>query len=82
MAGTIAVAFCWLVEFLQLTGIPAALSERSVVARLALGVQFDATDLVWYLVGVLPLVLLHTGVNRWVLASGGRAVRRRRGRPA
>lgn len=82
VAGAIAAAFCWLVEFLQLTGIPAALSERSVVARLALGVQFDATDLAWYLVGVLPLVLLHAGVNRWVLASGGRAVRGRRGRPA
>ncbi|MFY1697270.1 MULTISPECIES: DUF2809 domain-containing protein [unclassified Solwaraspora] len=65
VAGVVAVAFCWLVELLQLTGIPAALSERSVIARLVLGVQFDATDLAWYPVGVLPLVLMHLGIDRW-----------------
>jgi hypothetical protein len=65
VAGAAAVGFCWLVELLQLTGIPAALSERSVIARLVLGVQFDATDLAWYPVGVLPLVLIHFGVERW-----------------
>lgn len=65
VAGAAAVTFCWLVELLQLTGLPAELSEHSLAARLVLGVQFDATDLAWYLVGVLPLVLLHVGVNRW-----------------
>mgnify|MGYP006209449949 CR=1 FL=1 len=64
MAGAVAVTFCWLVELLQLTGLPAELSERSLAARLILGVQFDATDLAWYLVGVLPLVMLHAGVDR------------------
>jgi len=57
-AGTIAVGFCWLVELSQLTGIPAALSARSLLARLVLGVQFDLTDVAWYPVGVVPLVLL------------------------
>jgi hypothetical protein len=63
-AGAMAIAFCWLVELLQLTGLPAELSERSVVARLVLGAQFDANDLIWYAVGVLPLVVLHTAVTR------------------
>nr|BFE73684.1 hypothetical protein GCM10020092_069850 [Actinoplanes digitatis] len=54
-----AVAFCWLVELSQLTGVPAALSEHSVLARLALGVRFDAADLAWYPVGVLPLAALY-----------------------
>jgi hypothetical protein len=58
-AGAVATAFCWAVEVSQLTGIPAALSARSLVARLVLGVQFDPVDLAWYAVGVLPLVALH-----------------------
>lgn len=58
-AGTAAIIFCWLVEFLQLTGLPAKLSEQSLIARLVLGVQFDAIDLAWYVIGVLPLVVLH-----------------------
>jgi hypothetical protein len=58
-AGQIAIGFCWLVEFAQLTPVPAALSRRSLLARLVLGVQFDPTDLAWYVVGVVPLVALH-----------------------
>ncbi|MCX4390900.1 DUF2809 domain-containing protein [Micromonospora peucetia] len=58
-AGAIAIAFCWAVEMSQLTGIPAALSARSLLARLVLGVQFDPVDLAWYPVGVLPLVAVH-----------------------
>ncbi|WP_436527337.1 DUF2809 domain-containing protein [Actinoplanes sp. HUAS TT8] len=48
----ITAGYCWAVEFLQLTGVPAELSARSVVARLVLGVSFDPSDLAWYLVGV------------------------------
>ncbi|MEV4760121.1 DUF2809 domain-containing protein [Micromonospora sp. NPDC049559] len=59
VAGAIAVGFCWLVETAQLTHVPAALSQRSLLARLVLGVQFDPVDLAWYPVGVLPLVALH-----------------------
>jgi hypothetical protein len=58
-AGAIAIAFCWAVEVSQLTGIPAALSARSPLARLVLGAQFDPVDLAWYPVGVLPLVAVH-----------------------
>ncbi len=45
--------------FSQLTGVPAELSERSVAARLALGVQFDLVDVFWYPAGVVPLAALH-----------------------
>ncbi len=59
VAGGWAIAFCWAVECLQLTGVPAELSRHSLLARLVLGVQFDVVDLAWYPVGVLPLVALH-----------------------
>ncbi|WP_309238431.1 ribosomal maturation YjgA family protein [Actinoplanes aureus] len=59
VAGAWAIAFCWLVECLQLTGVPAELSEHSLLARLVLGATFDPADLFWYPVGVLPLVALH-----------------------
>ncbi|RKR85869.1 uncharacterized protein DUF2809 [Micromonospora pisi] len=66
-AGAFAVGFCWLVECAQLTGVPADLSSRSLLARLVLGVQFDPTDLAWYPVGVVPLVALH-----WFLRTSSR----------
>ncbi|MBV1849395.1 ribosomal maturation YjgA family protein [Catellatospora tritici] len=58
VAGAVAIAFCWVVECSQLTGVPAYLSERSLLARLVLGVQFDPVDLLWYPVGVIPLAAL------------------------
>ncbi|GAA1650761.1 ribosomal maturation YjgA family protein [Catellatospora bangladeshensis] len=63
-AGAVAVAFCWLVECSQLTGVPAYLSGRSLLGRLALGVQFDPLDLLWYPVGVLPLAAAHWLLRR------------------
>jgi hypothetical protein len=69
VAGAEAIAFCWLVEFLQLTGLPAELSEQNLVARLVLGVRFDAIDLAWYLVGVLPLVVFHLLISHRVLRA-------------
>ena len=59
IAAGAAIAFCWLVELFQLTGVPAQLSERSLLARLALGVHFDPTDLLRYVIGVVPLLALH-----------------------
>ena len=52
-AGAIAIGFCWLVEFAQLTGVPAELSAHSLLARLVLGVSFDWTDILWYPAGVV-----------------------------
>lgn len=69
----IAAGYCWAVEFLQLTSVPADLSARSVVARLVLGVSFDPADLAWYLVGVaVPaafLVLLRRTAKVRVFSS-------------
>ena len=74
-AGVIAVGFCWAVEFFQLTGIPAALSERSPAARLVLGASFDWVDVAWYPVGVVPLVVLHLLVSRRAAGSAATAGR-------
>jgi uncharacterized protein DUF2809 len=63
-AGAAAVAFCWLVEAFQLTGVPAALSEHSLLARLVLGSQFDWLDLAVYPAGVLPPVAAHALIRR------------------
>ena len=64
VAAAIATGFCWAVEVAQLTGIPAALSAKSIVARLVLGVAFDPIDLLWYPVGVLLFMALHMLVRR------------------
>ncbi|GAA1857067.1 DUF2809 domain-containing protein [Actinomadura bangladeshensis] len=58
-AGSAAIAYCWFIEFAQLTPIPAALSQRSWFARQLLGAQFDLIDVAWYPVGVIPLVAAH-----------------------
>ncbi|GHJ44137.1 hypothetical protein Cs7R123_14790 [Catellatospora sp. TT07R-123] len=76
-AGAVAVAFCWAVEVSQLSGVPAYLSARSLLARLALGVQFDPVDLLWYPVGVLPLAALH-----WFLSTRRPAAPATADRPA
>lgn len=69
LVGAIAIGFCWAVELSQLTGIPAYLSARSIVARLALGVAYDPADMFWYPAGVLPLVLVHWLLRRRFTAS-------------
>ncbi|MFG2003349.1 DUF2809 domain-containing protein [Spirillospora sp. NPDC048911] len=58
-AGSITVAYCWFIEFAQLTPVPAALSQRSRLARQLLGAQFDLVDVAWYPVGVILLVAAH-----------------------
>lgn len=70
-AGAVALAWCWGVECLQLTGVPADLSARSLPARLVLGAAFDPVDLFWYPVGIAPLV----GVHAWLRHRSGRAGR-------
>ncbi|MBO2454254.1 DUF2809 domain-containing protein [Actinomadura barringtoniae] len=63
-AGIGVIAYCWFIEFSQLTPVPAALSERSWLARQLLGAQFDLVDVAWYPVGVIPLVAAH-----WLLRT-------------
>lgn len=73
-SGAVAVGFCWLVEFSQLTGVPARLSAHSLVARLVLGSQFDRHDVAWYPVGIVPLVAVHLYARYRVRAArAGRA---------
>ncbi|GAB2464520.1 ribosomal maturation YjgA family protein [Streptosporangium sandarakinum] len=72
-AAACALAFSWAVEFAQLTPIPAALSEASVLARLVLGSTFGAADLIAYAAGALLSAAAHTAAV---------AVRARRGRRA
>jgi hypothetical protein len=65
-----ALAWCFAVEFAQLTPLPGELSGRYLLARLVLGSTFNVPDLGCYVVGVL-------------VGLGGRAVGRRAvGRPA
>ncbi|MFD8686951.1 DUF2809 domain-containing protein [Streptomyces sp. NPDC059651] len=54
----------WAVELSQLTGVPAALSEHSAVARLVLGSTFNAPDLFWYAVGAAAAWAVH-GAATW-----------------
>ena len=59
VAAVTATGFCWAVELFQLTGVPAALSARSTLARLVLGMHFDPADLAWYPAGALLMAGLH-----------------------
>lgn len=68
IAGSSAIAYCWFIEFSQLTPVPAALSQRSWLARQLLGAQFDPVDVVWYPIGVISLVAAH-----WVLRARTRS---------
>ena len=64
VAAGIALAFCWAVEFAQLSTVPAALSERSIVARLVLGSTFNTPDLLWYAIGIAAVGAAHVGVRK------------------
>jgi hypothetical protein len=57
-----ALAVSWAVELLQLSGMPAELSEHSSVARLVLGSTFNPPDLFWYGAGAAVSLLVHTAV--------------------
>lgn len=76
-AAIVAAGFCWVVEFAQLSGVPAALSQRSVVARLVLGSAFDARDLLWYVAGVAAIA----GAHALTLSVDSGESGSRRGRP-
>lgn len=46
-----ALGISWAIELSQLSGVPAGLSRRSVLARLVLGSTFNPPDLFWYAAG-------------------------------
>ncbi|WP_433218822.1 DUF2809 domain-containing protein [Dactylosporangium sp. CS-047395] len=58
VAGAWAIGLCWLIELFQLSGVPHELSQYSILLRLMLGDAFDWNDMLWYPVGVIPLVLV------------------------
>jgi hypothetical protein len=66
--GAVALAWCWMTEFFQLTGVPAELATRSLLSRLVLGIQFDLTDVLWYPIGIAPIVAAHHALRRRVPA--------------
>ncbi|MGA8113003.1 MAG: DUF2809 domain-containing protein [Actinocatenispora sp.] len=68
LAGGAAIAYCWFIEFAQLTPIPAAISQHSWFARQMLGAQFDVVDVAWYPIGVVPLAAAH-----WLLRARARS---------
>lgn len=67
--GVIALTWCWAMELFQLTGMPDELSDHSLLSRLVLGVQFDLTDVLWYPIGIAPLVALHHALRHRTPAS-------------
>ncbi|WP_345709084.1 DUF2809 domain-containing protein [Kitasatospora paranensis] len=73
-----ALAVSWAVELLQLTGVPAALSARSTLARLVLGTTFNLPDLALYVVGAALALTVHTVALRTVAL---RTAARRHGSP-
>ncbi|MEW2354863.1 DUF2809 domain-containing protein [Spirillospora sp. NPDC029432] len=68
VAGGAVIAYCWFIEFAQLTPVPGAISQRSWFARQLLGAQFDLVDVVWYPVGAISLVAAH-----WLLRTRARS---------
>ncbi|MEU9837151.1 DUF2809 domain-containing protein [Streptosporangium sp. NPDC048047] len=73
-AAACALAFSWAVEFAQLTPVPAALSEASVLARLVLGSTFGAVDLAAYAAGALLAATAHTAAVAVHARHGHRTV--------
>ncbi|MEU3185341.1 DUF2809 domain-containing protein [Streptomyces sp. NPDC006923] len=63
VAASVALAFSYAVELLQLTGVPAELAARSLAARLVLGSTFNAPDLLWYAVGAGCAGLVHRALT-------------------
>jgi hypothetical protein len=63
-AAAVAFGLCALIEFGQLTGVPAALAERFPPIRLVLGTTFVATDLAAYLAGVIAVAAVDAAARR------------------
>jgi len=70
VAGAVALAWCWAVEFAQLTPVPAALSAHGRLLRLVFGTTFNAPDLAWYAIGIAAVLGPHWLVRRWAARRG------------
>lgn len=68
-AAATALAVSWVIEFSQLSTVPAELSRHSTAARLVLGSTFNAPDLFWYAVGASAGWLV---VLQWRRTQGAR----------
>lgn len=55
--GALALAWCWAVEFLQLTMLPAMWAAQLPVLRLVFGTGFASWDLLAYTFGILLVVI-------------------------
>ncbi|WP_201799296.1 DUF2809 domain-containing protein [Subtercola vilae] len=63
LAAGLALAFCWIIEFLQLTDLPARIDAAFPPAALVLGSTFAPTDLAAYAVGVTLALLADVAVS-------------------
>jgi hypothetical protein len=63
-AGLIALGLSWIVEFAQLTAVPATLSRVHPLLRLVFGATFSLADLPAYAVGALVGVAVHQALRR------------------
>ena len=64
MVACIAFVVSALIEFSQLTGLPAALAEIFPPARLVFGTTFVATDLIFYAVGAVIAAVIDGLIRR------------------
>lgn len=62
--GIVAIGLAFVVEFLQLTGVPRTVSGWFPPARLLLGSDFDVRDLLWLSIGVVVGAVVALGVRR------------------
>ena len=64
VAAAVAFGLCALIEFAQLTGVPAALAQWFPPIRLVLGTTFVSTDLLAYLAGVIVVAAVDAAARR------------------
>ncbi len=64
LIGALALIFCALVEFLQLTGIPREAATVFPPAALVLGAGFDQRDLLVYAAAVVIVMIIDVALSR------------------
>jgi hypothetical protein len=71
----LAMGACWGVEGLKATGLSAELERMLPGCRWVLGTTFAGSNLVWYAVGVVGVILVEIAVGRIIMISQKSAVR-------